>query len=66
MAIRLTPPTKNVFYVSIVCVVAAIVLYLLGVFGVVDGGFASIGHFAFWASILGWVMLTAGVTMKGV
>ena len=66
MAIQLTPPTKNVFYVSIVCVVAAFILYLLGVFGVADGGFASIGHFAFWAAMLGWVMLTAGVIMKGV
>lgn len=66
MGLRLTPPTKNVFYVSIVSVVAALVLYLLGVLGLVDGGFASIGHFAFWAAILGWVMLTLGVALKGV
>lgn len=66
MAIRLTPPTKNVFYLSIVCVVVALVLYLLGVLGVIDGGFASISHFAFWAAMLGWAMLTAGVAMKGV
>jgi hypothetical protein len=66
MALRLTPPTKNVFYVSIVCVVVALVLYLLGVLGVIDGGFGSVSHFAFWAAMLGWGMLTIGVAMKGV
>ncbi|MGA9539877.1 MAG: hypothetical protein WBQ77_02310 [Methyloceanibacter sp.] len=66
MALRLTPPTKNVFYVSIVCVVVALVLYLLGVLGVIDGGFGSVSHFAFWSAMLGWGMLTLGVAMKGV
>lgn len=66
MAIRLTPPTKNVFYLSIVCIVVAVVLYLLGVLGMIDGGFASVSHFAFWAAVLGWGLLTAGVAMKGV
>lgn len=66
MAIRLTPPTKNIFYLSIVCVVVAIALYLLGVAGIVGGGFASVAHIAFWAAIVGWVLLMAGVVMKGV
>ncbi len=66
MALRLTPPTKNVFYLSVVCAVVAIVLYLLGVLGVIDGGFASIAHIAFWAGMLGWGLLMAGVAMKGV
>jgi hypothetical protein len=66
MAMRLTPPTKNVFYISIICAVVAFVLYLLGVFGIVDGGFESVSHFAFWAAMLGWGMLTVGVAMKGV
>ena len=66
MAMRLTPPTKNVFYISVICAVVAFVLYLLGVFGIIDGGFASVSHFAFWAAMLGWGMMTAGVDMKGV
>jgi hypothetical protein len=63
---RLTPPTKNVFYISVICAVVAFVLYLLGVFGIIDGGFETVSHFAFWAAMLGWGMLTAGVAMKGV
>lgn len=66
MAMRLTPPTKKVFYISVICAVVAFVLYLLGVFGIIDGGFASVSHFAFWAAMLGWGMMTAGVAMKGV
>ena len=66
MATQLTPPTKNVFIVSVVCIVFAVLLYFLGVFGGVEGGFASVAHFAFWASVLGWAMLTAGVLMTGV
>ena len=66
MAMRLTPPTKNVFYISVICAVVAFVLYLLGVFGIIDGGFASVSHFAFWAAMLGCGMMTAGVAMKGV
>jgi hypothetical protein len=66
MAIRLTPPTKNVFYISVICAVVAFLLYVLGVFGIVDGGFASVSHFAFWAAMLGWGMMTAGVALKGV
>jgi hypothetical protein len=66
MAMRLTPPTKNVFYISVICAVVAFVLYLIGVFGIIDGGFESVSHFAFWAAMLGWGMLTAGVAMKGV
>ncbi len=66
MAVRLTPPTKNIFYLSIICAVVAIVLYFLGVFGVIGGGFAAVAHYAFWIGILGWALLTAGVAMKGV
>jgi hypothetical protein len=66
MALRLTPPTKNIFYLSILCAIVAIVLYLLGVFGVIGGGFAAVSHIAFWIGILGWALLTAGVAMKGV
>ncbi|MDJ0514335.1 MAG: hypothetical protein QNJ62_12920 [Methyloceanibacter sp.] len=66
MGLRLTPPTKNVFYVSIICIVFAVALYLFGVLGLVTGGFASVAHFAFWSAVLGWFMLTLGVALKGV
>jgi len=66
MAIRLTPPTKNVFYLSIVCAVVALLLYFIGVLGLVGGGFVATGHFAFWIAMLGWVLLTIGVALKGV
>ncbi|HUU24375.1 MAG TPA: hypothetical protein VMW68_02240 [Methyloceanibacter sp.] len=66
MAVRLTPPTKNIFYLSVLCAVVAIVLYLLGVAGVVGGGFAAVAHIAFWIAILGWGLMTAGVALKGV
>jgi small-conductance mechanosensitive channel len=66
MAIQLTPPTKNVFYLSIICAVVAIVLYILGVLGVIGGGFMAVAHIAFWIGMLGWALLMAGVAMKGV
>jgi len=66
MALRLTPPTKNVFYLSTLCAIVAFVLYLLGVFGVIGGGFAVVAHIAFWIAILGWALMTAGVALKGV
>lgn len=66
MALRLTPPTKNIFYLSVVCVIVAVGLYLIGVLGLLSGGFAAVAHFAFWIAILGWALLMAGVAMKGV
>jgi hypothetical protein len=66
MALRLTPPTKNMFYLSSALAIIAVVLYLLGVFGIVVGGFAAVGQYAFWGAFLAWVAMTAGVCMKGV
>jgi hypothetical protein len=66
MALRLTPPTKNIFYLSVLLAIVAIVLYLLGVFGGISGGFAAVAHYAFWIAILGWGLMAAGVAMKGV
>jgi hypothetical protein len=66
MALRLTPPTKNMFYLSSTLAIIAVVLYLLGVFGIIAGGFAAVGQYAFWAVFLAWVAMTAGVCMKGV
>lgn len=66
MAVRLTTPTKNVFYLSILIVVIAVVLYLFGVAGFIGGGFAAVAHIAFWIAIIGWGLLAIGVAMKGV
>ena len=51
MAVQLTPPKKNVFYLSVLLALAAILLYLLGMFGVVEGGFQAIGHYVFWLAV---------------
>lgn len=59
---RLTPPTKYVFFSSAVLAVAALVLYVLGVLGLVEGA----SHFAFWVAIVGWLAVAAGVVAKGV
>ena len=61
-AMRLTPPTRYVFLSSIVLALAAVTLYFLGVFGVVDGAY----HFAFWVAIVAWLALAAGAAAKGV
>ena len=66
MALGLTPPTKNVFYLSVLLIVIAIVLYLCGVGGLISGGFAAVAHIAFWIAIIGWGLLAVGVAMKGV
>jgi hypothetical protein len=42
MAVQFTPPTKNVFYISIILGVLSIVLYLLGVSGAIGGGFQAV------------------------
>ena len=59
---RLTPPTRYVFFSSVVLAVAAIVLYGLGLFGLVDGA----SHFAFWVAMVAWLGLAVGVAAKGV
>jgi hypothetical protein len=61
-AMRLTPPTHYVFLSSIVLAVAAVTLYVLGVFGLVDGAY----HFAFWVAIVAWLALAVGAAAKGV
>jgi len=54
---KLTPPTKNVFWISVV--VAAV--GLIGKFGVV--GF--LAPYAFWLLLVAFVLLVLGNTMKG-
>jgi hypothetical protein len=66
MAVQLTPPTKNAFYVSAALGVLSIVLYLLGVSGAIGGGFQAVSHYAFWLAVLGWLAMTVGVAFKGI
>lgn len=54
---RLTPPTKNVFWISVVLAV----LGLLGAFASIP--FVSAN--AFWFVVVGYVLLFLGNTMKG-
>jgi hypothetical protein len=59
---RLTPPTKYTFFSSMVLGLAALVIYFLSVFGIVEGMF----HFAFWVAIAAWVAVMSGVAAKGI
>ena len=66
MAVQFTPPTKNVFYISIILGVLSIVLYLLGVSGAFGGVFQAVSYYAFWLAVLAWLVMTAGVAFKGI
>ncbi len=63
---RLTPPKKHIFYLSVLLGALAIVLYFIAVFGVIAGGFAAIDHYVFWLIAVGWLVLLAGVAWEGV
>lgn len=54
---RLTPPTKNVFWISVV--IAAV--GLVAKFNLV----AFLAPFAFWLLLIAFVLLVLGNTMKG-
>ena len=54
---KLTPPTKNVFWISVVVAVVG----LIAKFGVV--GF--LADYAFWLVVVAYVLLFLGVAMKG-
>jgi hypothetical protein len=55
---RLTPPTKNVFWISVVVAVVGLIAKL----GLV--GF--LAPYAFWLVLVAFVLLVLGVAMKGV
>lgn len=62
MAIRLTPPSKMVFNISVVLGVLALILYFINVFAIA----AVPMHLAFWVAAAAWALMLAGVAMKGV
>ena len=54
---RLTPPTRNVFYISVALVVLAIIATF------VDIPFVTAN--AFWVAVIGYALLAAGNALKG-
>jgi hypothetical protein len=61
-AMRLTSPTKPIFYISVVFVVWALVIYFVSIIGVIESSF----HAAFWIAIAAWLAMTVGVAFKGI
>ena len=58
----LTPPTKPIFYISVVFGVWALVIYFVSMIGLIGGSF----HAAFWIAIVVWLAMTVGVAFKGI
>lgn len=54
---RLSSPTRNVFYISVILVV----LSLLGRFA----GVAQLAEYEYWLLLIGYILLFLGVTQKG-
>ncbi|MEK6255758.1 MAG: hypothetical protein N2C13_00395 [Chloroflexota bacterium] len=54
---RLSAPTKNVFYISLLVAVVALLSTFVDISYVTDN--------AFWFLLVGYVLLVAGNTMKG-
>ena len=61
---RLTPPTQNIFYLSIVLAIVALIVYVLGLATVLPLPLSF--HLAFWLVAVAWAAITAGVAFKGV
>lgn len=59
---RLTPPTRYVFFSSVVLAIAALAFYVLDLLAAFEGAM----HFAFWAAFVAWLALMAGAAAKGV
>ena len=55
---RLNPPTKNVFYISVILVIVGLLAELGILLGALSG-------FAFWIVLVGYVLLALGNTLKG-
>ncbi len=67
MALQLTPPKKTIFQLSLFLGLLGLVVYGLAAFGLVDADYyPAIYHYAFWAALFGWLVMTAGVAIKGV
>ena len=53
---RLTPPKKNVFYISVLAMVVGLVFYLF---------FEDLKDVGYYVTLAGGVLLSASVAMKG-
>jgi uncharacterized membrane protein YadS len=53
---RLTPPTKNVFYISVLAMIVGLVLYLF---------MDDMKDLGYYITLAGGALLTAGVALKG-
>ena len=52
---KLTPPTKNVFWISVVLAALGLVFYFV----------PAVAGYAFWVVLVGYVLLALGNAMKG-
>ena len=52
---RLTPPTKNVFYLSVILAVVGLVFFFV----------PAVAGYAFWVALIAYVLLALGVALKG-
>jgi hypothetical protein len=52
---RLTPPTKNVFYASVIVALLGLVFFFV----------PAVAGYAFWVVLIAYVLLALGNTMKG-
>ena len=55
---KLTPPTKNVYWI-------ATVLAVLGLIGELTSVVAFLSNYSFWFALVAFVLLWLGVSMKG-
>ena len=62
---RLTAPTNYVFFSSVVLVLAALVLYFVGMIGLVEDPFHA-ANAEFWIAIVAWLAMAVGVAAKGI
>jgi hypothetical protein len=53
---RLTPPTKNVFYISVLAMIVGLVLYLF---------MDDMKDLGYYVTLAGGALMTAGVALKG-
>lgn len=58
---RLTPPKKIVFIISLILAIIGLVVQILGYFMVVP----VLGPYTFWIMFISWLLLFLGVWLKG-
>lgn len=52
---QLTPPTKKVFWISVIVAIVGLVFYFV----------PAVAAYAFWLMLVAFVLLALGVAMKG-